>query len=128
MTNLAMSLWLASITGSLREIFLVAGVVGFIASAIVSIIWTAVVNEGKPRAEPFEYPPLILRRLLYTLPVVVIVGALLPSTTTVKQMIGVTYAERLLTDPKISQLADPAADLVKEYLQQQLKQLRSRSE
>jgi hypothetical protein len=55
-----------------------------------------------------------------------ITGAILPTDTTVKQMIGVTYAEKLITDPRISGLADPASQLVKEYLEQQLSALRAK--
>jgi hypothetical protein len=55
----------------------------------------------------------------------IFLGALLPERATVKQMIAATYAEQVLTSKAVVDIANPAAMLMKEYIEAELKRLRS---
>lgn len=128
MTDLALALWAASISGTLREMFFVMGVITLLISSIGYAITFAIINEDHEEGEPWSLPPTFVKYTIIGSAALLIVGAILPSSTTVKQMVGVTYAEKLLTHPDIRQLADPATALVKEYLEQELKNLRKKAE
>jgi len=65
-------------------------------------------------------------KVILTVLGLVVFAALIPSTTAIKQMVGVTYAETIIRSPQMSDLTTPAMELAKEYMQSELKKLRAR--
>jgi hypothetical protein len=118
MSNLAISLWLADVCGNLQPGLMIPACILFAFASILQLVWeVAGIKAPIPR---------IARVGFILAPAVFGFALFLPSEATVKQMIAATYAERILTSPQIASIADPGVQLIKEYIESELKRLRGK--
>jgi len=124
MTDLAYALWLSDLCGSVATVLILGGIgIGLSAACIRGgiLIYNSDIDKEDDKAQM----PSFCRWGLVVAPALIFLGALLPERATVKQMIAATYAEQVLTSKAVVDIANPAAMLMKEYIEAELKRLRS---